>query len=144
MNKTSLLLLTLVTFGFAINSCSSSPKSLAPKHIESYVISSYTEKVKGTDTPYLHTTAYYNFEPGESYTLTFNGKVVEEGSYSYKRTSSDTASLLLSYSYDSQEFDYLVILHFSNPYSGKWNSSYDNDGLKSEGGTFKILRHGFK
>ncbi len=144
MKKKYLLLLALVAFGFVINSCTNSSKSLAPKHIKNYVISSYIEKAKDLDTPDANTTGYYEFKPEETYTFTLKGKIVEEGSYSYKRTSSNTSSILLSYSFNSEVYDYLIILHFSTPYSGKWNSSYNNDGLKSEYGTFKILRHGFK
>ena len=144
IKKKSLFVLALFAFGFVINSCSSSPKSLAPKDIEDYVISFYSEKLKEVDAPYLHMTGYYNFENGETYTLTLNGKVIEEGSYSYTRTSPNTASLLLSYLYGSQDYDYLSTLHFSNPYSGKWNSNYDNEEIDNESGTFKVLRHGFK
>ncbi|MCH9632787.1 MAG: hypothetical protein S4CHLAM6_11290 [Chlamydiae bacterium] len=142
MKKILTLIFVLATL--TTNSCSKAPKYLAPKDIRGYIFSFYAEKVKGLDEEYKDKISYYEFNEDESYSFSFKGEVVEAGSYSYRRSSPNSSSLLLSYSYQNQLFDYLIVLNFTSPCCGNWNSSYDNDGLFIEGGTFKVLRHGFR
>lgn len=140
IKKTGLLLFFCLPL---LTSCASA-KSLAPRSISDYIISMYTERAKGTDQEYLNQTVYYTFYKDGTYDMQFKGKLNESGDYSYKKMDDKTASLLISYSESNQLLSYAMILNFSDHSSGTWQESYYNDAVTAEGGTFRILRHGFR
>lgn len=126
-----------------LSACHSSSKDFAPRNIKDYVIGVTTTKAIKEDIPLLNKTGYYFFDTHGNYTLYYDQKVYEKGEYAYQKVNATSASLILSYSDRTGLNSYISIFEFTSTEGGTWKGSYDNDSLDTEGGTFKILRHGY-
>ena len=93
----------------------------------------------------LHDIYIYKFHTEGTYEGTLNGKLSEEGTYTYHfDPSSKDALLNLNYSAHGKPFSYTVVMKYTTSSSGGWlvSQSTDPKMKTEEKGTFTVVKRG--
>ena len=137
MKKQFNLAVTLSIFILLV-SCSG-PKASAPGSIENSQIEFFVQKTIDTETNRNKQKFLYKFHKNNTYKVTMNGAAVYAGGYSYNVLNKTRARVVCTYSTNNELASYEMILEFESPTNGTWESSYNNDTMGSEGGSFVFV-----
>ncbi|MCH9634091.1 MAG: hypothetical protein S4CHLAM7_08330 [Chlamydiae bacterium] len=131
----------LISF-FCFTGCNSS-QGLAPPNIINAVISFDDTKIAAKeDEMYLDVNVIYRFTKEGDYVNSLHGKVIDRGSYSYRKLSNpNQGSIMFTYMLNNQNYIYEQTLFFGTLTTGTWKLTRTTDpNIKGEEeGTFKVI-----